>query len=50
MKKISFCIPTAKNELEYLKLLFESLETNINNLKDHEVIVFIDTDNQGTLK
>ena len=47
MKKISFCINTAKNELNHVKLLFNSLH---HNLKDttHEIIVFIDSDNQGT--
>ena len=47
MKKISFCINTAKNELNHVKLLFNSLQ---HNLKDttHEIIVFIDSDNQGT--
>ena len=47
MEKISFCINTAKNELNHIKLLFKSLQ---HNLKDtsHEIIVFIDSDNQNT--
>lgn len=50
MKKlISFCINTAVNELEYIKLLFKSLQDNLSTL-EHEVIVFIDSDNQGTFK
>ena len=44
---ISFCINTAKNEIDHIKLLFCSLERNLNR-KDHEIIVFIDTDNQNT--
>lgn len=47
MKNISFCINTAKNELEYIKLLFRSLNENLST-KKHEIIVFIDSDNQNT--
>ena len=46
---ISFCINTAVNELEYIKLLFKSLEDNLSTL-EHEIIVFIDSDNQGTFE
>ena len=49
MKKISFVINTAKNELDHLKLLLESLELNLDR-KDHEILIFIDSDNQGTLE
>lgn len=45
--KLSFCIPTAKNELSYLKLLLKSLENNLK-YNHHEIIIFIDSDNQGT--
>lgn len=46
-KPITFCIPTAKDEREYLELLLHSLETNTEfNL--HEVLIFIDSDNQDT--
>ena len=48
MEKISFCINTANNELDHLKLLIQSLAVNLNNKEDHEIIVFIDSDNQGT--
>ena len=48
-RKISFCIPTGINEREYLNLLLTSLEDNLVG-KDHEIIVFVDTDNQGTYK
>lgn len=46
---ISFCINTAVNELDYIKLLFKSLQDNLSTL-EHEIIVFIDSDNQGTLE
>ena len=49
LNKISFCINTAINELDYIKLLFKSLRDNLSTL-EHEIIVFIDSDNQGTLK
>lgn len=47
MKSISFCINTAVNELDNLKLLFKSLKDNLK-YKEHEIIVFIDSDNEGT--
>ena len=47
MKSISFCINTAVNELDNLKLLFKSLKDNLK-YKKHEIIVFIDSDNEGT--
>jgi glycosyltransferase involved in cell wall biosynthesis len=47
MNKISFCINTAKNELAHLKLLFSSLQQNLSSI-EHEILVFIDNDNQGT--
>ena len=49
VKPISFCINTAINELDYIKLLFKSLNDNLSTL-EHEIIVFIDSDNQGTLE
>lgn len=47
VKPITFCIATAKNEKQYLKLLLESLQKN-TEINNHEVLVFIDTDNQNT--
>ncbi len=44
---ISFCINTAQNELNHVQLLFKSLEQNLSIL-EHEIIVFVDSDNQGT--
>ena len=48
-KSISFCINTAVNELQHLQLLFKSLKDNLSTL-EHEIIVFIDSDNQGTFE
>ena len=47
MRTITFCINTARNELDYIKLLFKSLRENLSTL-EHEIIVFIDSDNQNT--
>lgn len=47
MKPITFCIATAKNEKEYIKLLLRSLKEHTNYTK-HEILVFIDSDNQNT--
>jgi hypothetical protein len=47
MKNITFCINTSRNELNHVKLLFNSLECNLSTL-EHEVVVFVDSDNQGT--
>jgi len=44
---ISFCIASAKNEKEYTKLLIRSLVEN-TNISLHEILVFIDSDNQNT--
>lgn len=49
MKPISFCINTAKNELEYIKLLFKSLKDSLKS-DQHEIIVFIDSDNENTFE
>lgn len=49
MSQISFCINTARNEINHIKLLFHSLEQNLSNI-DHEIVVFIDSDNQGTFE
>lgn len=44
---ISFCINTGRNEINHIKLLLKSLEINLSS-KDHEILVFVDSDNQGT--
>jgi GT2 family glycosyltransferase len=44
---ITFCIASAKNEKEYTKLLIKSLTEN-TKIEDHEILVFIDSDNQNT--
>ena len=49
MQPISFCINTSKNELDYLKLLLRSLKDNLK-YSSHEIVVFIDSDNQNTFE
>lgn len=49
MKPITFCINTARNELNHIKLLLHSLQENLST-NEHEIIVFIDSDNQGTFE
>lgn len=44
---ITFCIATAKNERSYIELLLKSLQNNTDIAK-HEVLVFVDSDNQNT--
>jgi hypothetical protein len=48
-KRITFATNTANNTLEYTKLLLKSLKENLDN-KHHEILVFIDSDNDGTLE
>lgn len=49
MESISFCIASAKNEKYYTLDLLKSLEkhTQFNN---HEILIFVDTDNQNTFE
>lgn len=47
MKNISFVINTAVNEINHISLLLKSLKLNLDGDK-HEILVFIDNDNQGT--
>jgi len=47
MEQISFIINTAINELDYIKLLLNSMKLNLDGNK-HEILIFIDNDNQGT--
>lgn len=49
MKPISFCINTAKNEKQYIELLFKSLKQNLSN-NFHEILIFVDSDNQNTIE
>ena len=49
IKPITFCINTARNELNHIKLLLKSLEQNLST-KQHEILVFIDSDNQNTFE
>ena len=47
MNQISFVINTAVNELNHIKLLLNSLKLNLDG-DEHEILIFIDNDNQGT--
>jgi glycosyltransferase involved in cell wall biosynthesis len=47
MERISFCIPS-KNNLRYLKTCIKSIRENAYR-PDHEIIVFVDSDNDGTV-
>lgn len=47
IKPITFCIPTANNEKYYTLLLLESLKKN-TQIDKHEILIFIDSDNQNT--
>lgn len=47
MKSISFCIASAKNEKYYTLGVLKSLEEN-TEFEQHEVLIFIDSDNQNT--
>jgi hypothetical protein len=49
LNQISFVINTAVNELDHIKLLLESLKKNLDG-PQHEILIFIDNDNQGTYK
>ena len=41
-KHISFVINTAVNELEHIKLLLNSLKTNLDRKYRHEILIFVD--------
>ena len=48
MEKITFCIPS-KSNLRYLKTCIPSIRKNAYR-DDHEIIVFVDSDEDGTLE
>tara|TARA_R110002012_G_C11600362_1_gene607225 strand:+ start:45 stop:1238 length:1194 start_codon:yes stop_codon:yes gene_type:complete len=48
MKKITFCIPS-KTNLRYLKTCIPSIRENAYR-KDHDIIIFVDSDEDGTIK
>jgi len=48
MEKITFCIPS-KSNLRYLKTCIPSIRKNAYR-DDHEIIVFVDQDEDGTVK
>ena len=47
MKPITFCIASANNEREYTKLLLKSLQDH-TEIANHEILIFVDSDNQNT--
>ena len=49
MQKITFATNVGKDTLEYVKLLLKSLKINLDN-NEHEILIFIDTDNEHTLE
>ena len=48
MNQISFLINTSNNTLDHVKLLLKSLKENLHG-KEHEVLIFVDSDNEGTV-
>ena len=48
MKQITFCIPS-KSNLRYLKTCIPSIRENASR-NDHEIIIFVDSDEDGTIK
>ena len=45
--KLTFCIASAKNEKEYTKLFIRSLNDN-TSIEEHEILIFLDSDNQNS--
>ena len=41
-------INTSVNTLDHVKVLIESLKINLSNQSLHEILIFIDSDNEGT--
>ena len=48
MEKITFCIPS-KNNRRYLEACIPSIRKNASR-DDHDIIVFVDADNDGTVE
>ena len=48
MEKITFCIPS-KNNCRYLKACISSIRKN-SYRKDHDILIFVDADEDGTVK
>lgn len=49
MQKITFATNTANDTLEYVKLLLASLQHNLDS-DEHQILIFIDSDNENTLE
>ena len=50
MKPISFLINVAVDTLSHVKLLLKSLRQNLVEPDRHEILIFLDSDNEGTLE
>lgn len=49
MQNITFTTNIGPNTLDHVKLLLESLKHNLDN-KEHQILIFIDADNENTLE
>lgn len=49
MQKITFATNTSTNTLAYVKLLLRSLKENLDGT-EHQILMFVDSDNEGTLE
>lgn len=49
MNQISFVINCSNDTLDHVKLLLKSLKENLAG-KEHEILVFVDSDNEGTVE
>lgn len=49
MKPVSFLINTSVNTRSHVELLIKSLKENLVG-KEHEILVFVDSDNEGTVE
>jgi GT2 family glycosyltransferase len=49
MEKISFLINCSNDTLKHLKLLVNSLLSNLKS-DEHEILIFVDSDNEGTFE
>lgn len=48
-EKITFATNVGPNTLDHTKILLKSLKENLND-KEHEILIFIDNDNDGTVE
>ena len=50
MKPISFLINTSADTLSHVRLLLKSLRQNLSEPDSHEILIFVDSDNEGTFE